>query len=534
MNGRPSTCRAANAIAHRQLQRRGASSLLGVALAVLLAYFLAAAVGGPPTVYGTASAPASDAYDPWLRGALGYLFFGEPHGSLYRPTIGIFFGSILAVTSRIEAIPVFFAAAFCLFVAYATVKSDPDLRAPLISWLAYALVEFDVALAPLNFGNLMPDPPAFLFTLAGSWAVLMALRTRPMNGRWLAAGFLALGLAATIRGPMMLAGPAMLVFVACLARSRAELRAIFMAAVLFLVPLAIDVAQQRAYGVVNNGLATLFCFYTDPSYSWTTPCHNIYLAKHPPAGEILTNYLRLLAGDGRNIVLGNLDARLYQEGLRMHTAGFRAAVLGLAVFLGTGWALRARTAARGRKVLGATLAVLQARHGFALRVGILALVISYAFAFPHQTLILYVSCAIAAVSVLFRLPRTFLCLGAYWLGAIFLALVTQAHQNRLGLTFSFLLYFALFFAVCEQPREQVARTPAARCREVAPIYAVVAFLYLAVFLYPAHLARAFEREVAKTAAALVVSRDGAKNECLYFNGRREMFYGRCGAEKSVR
>jgi hypothetical protein len=509
---------------------RTAITLIGWALVAALAWRLADEVAHAVTVFGTARAPQSDAYDPWLRGALTYLFFGEPHQSLYRPTIGLFFGTIIAVAQRIDAVPAFFAALLCATLAVAIAKADEDLKPALVAWLAFAVLEFDLVLKPLNFGNQMPDAPAFAFTLVGMCAVLASMRSRPFDGRWIAIGFFALGIAATIRGPMMLAAPAVLLFLLAIEPKRRTLRMLLVGAALFALPLCIDVVQQRLHGVVNNGVVTMYCFYTDPSFSWTTRCHNQYLAVEPRAAEVIEQYLRTVASSGYDIVLGNLNARLYQEGLHLHTNGFRLASKALAGYLLLSAAWSAVPGMRARTAWAWLAYPIHARYFLVVRLAVLAAVARYAWLLPYESFPAVLSIAIAALCVVFRLARPFMCLAAYWLGVVFLSLMTQAHQNRLGFTISFLLYLAVFLSVADHRTRRASdnATPSRPSRPLTAIYFVmVAFLYVGVFLVPGEWKRMYRQQVDGTQEALVISEDRALKQCLYFSGRREMYYGQC-------
>src|SRR6476646_10736553 len=58
--------------------------------------------------FGTAWAPYSDALGPWLEGGFSFLLGLSPPTYLYRPTIGLFWGSILAAIESVAGIPLFF------------------------------------------------------------------------------------------------------------------------------------------------------------------------------------------------------------------------------------------------------------------------------------------------------------------------------------------------------------------------------------------------------------------------------------------
>src|SRR5260221_8924023 len=55
--------------------------------------------------YGTPGAPFSDSLGPWLWGGLHAVFHLEQINFLHRPTVGLFWGSIIGTTGRIDAIP---------------------------------------------------------------------------------------------------------------------------------------------------------------------------------------------------------------------------------------------------------------------------------------------------------------------------------------------------------------------------------------------------------------------------------------------
>src|SRR5438132_14078960 len=61
--------------------------------------------------YGSTRAPHSDALSIWLHGSLSYYFDNVPTTGLFRPTVGLFYGSLLSSwgSFHIHWLPAFFA-----------------------------------------------------------------------------------------------------------------------------------------------------------------------------------------------------------------------------------------------------------------------------------------------------------------------------------------------------------------------------------------------------------------------------------------
>src|SRR5215831_3384055 len=68
------------------------------------------------TGFGTARSPYSDALGPWLLGGLHAFFGVQQINYIYRPTIGWFWGSIIAITHSVEFIPLVFLGLWVLII----------------------------------------------------------------------------------------------------------------------------------------------------------------------------------------------------------------------------------------------------------------------------------------------------------------------------------------------------------------------------------------------------------------------------------
>lgn len=481
------------------------------------------------TYFGTWRAPHSDALAPWLHGALNYLFYGEPHGYLYRPTIGVFFGSILGAAGRIDAIPVFFLTSLLAFLLLAILAADQKLRLALVAWLVFVVVNYAGAIQSLNVGNLMPDVPALVFTLAGLYFIFRGIHATPADHRLLWAGFLVIGIAAAIRGPMMLAGPAMLLTLYAITAGEGRARLLIPATVLFALPILVDVVSQRAYGVVNNGIMTLYCFYTEPSSSWTSACQTRYMEIKPSVGVVLGGYLQTFFSEkGFAVVVGNLSARLYLDGVKLMSAGFWGSFAIAAL-----WVLSSvvrKSSQRGTQTewAGWIREVLAGRYYALPRIIVIPVAGLLAFERGPQAFLVTLSAITALMSAVMRLNRPLIGIITYWFGAVFLALMTQAQQERLGLTFSFALFLALILFICDQPRAQESDSGLRHTRWLASAATgVVLFLYLGVFLLPSELRVIYKSQVEGKTTALKISEDRVFDRCLYFTGARELAYVTC-------
>ena len=132
-------------------------------------------------VFGSASAPYSDAL-LWIYGGMQFLLEGSdvaltPY--LYRPTIGILFGSVMAVFNSAEAVPAFFFfSILCVLAVVGLIAIGTRIALMFGLWamLCVALPGAPLWHALVNVP--MPDLPALLFSLSGLFFVLLFLDRR--------------------------------------------------------------------------------------------------------------------------------------------------------------------------------------------------------------------------------------------------------------------------------------------------------------------------------------------------------------------
>jgi hypothetical protein len=271
----------------------GAAALLIIALRI----------DHPSEGLGTPKAPFSDALGPWLWGGLHAVFHLQQIDFLHRPTAGLFWGSIIGAMGRIDAVPWVVATLFLIASAFFVyVLRDSATGTAYVAWLlllGLAPAEVLWSLCPMTFNV---DFAAFVFGVIGTMLVLAA-----DAGIAYAAAGLSLGVAAAIRGPMMVGAPILLAIL--LPWRRALLAGIF-----FLIPIVTDVALQKEYGIPNNGKELFYCVYADRFHMWTPESHAEFLRTLPSTSEVARRYVEfIVTPEGMAVLRRNIVFELEDD-----------------------------------------------------------------------------------------------------------------------------------------------------------------------------------------------------------------------------
>jgi hypothetical protein len=486
--------------------------LAGAGLIVFLGYAVANAFlkpenMGAPT-FGTPWAPYSDALAPWLEGGVAFLFGETPPNYLYRPTIGLFWGSILAATERTAAIPAFFAAwLLAMLAAAAFFPRVSYVRQAVIVALALAALAFPDAWNTMYISSTAVDLPALAVTASG--VVLL------VAGRGPAALFAAsacLGVAAAMRGPMMLAGIAMIVLRE-LWIERSAPRWLVAAAIVFVAPTLVDVLLQRHFGTTNNGLIAMYCFYSDPTHGWSAACNAQYSALKPSGVDVLqayVGYVFSLAGLAQ--VIDFMSWRVGRDVVPLLDARTLVAVAVAAIFAAWGPAAMRR---------GLDSPLLRAVVLAAIFLGVKLLGPEHARA-PLVAIL-----AVLALAAALQLRMCVLCLAGYVTATLYLCLL-GLHADRLQHTFSICMYLGIGLALVEasgHAAERPAGFSAFDRLVPAAICAVLLFLYAGSLFVPSDLRENYDREVrGKAGAAIKLGGDIRIDRSLYYSGNRQLIY----------
>lgn len=466
--------------------------------------------------FGTAWAPYSDALGPWLDGALSFLFGYPPPNYLYRPTVGLFWGSILAAGGRIEGIPGFFSLWLLSLVTFLTFHVHRcRIGRAFILTLALLASTFTSTWHYLNIATTAVDFPALVITLSGILLVLIGVQDK--HHLALLVGSLCLGVAGGIRGPMMIAGP---VFfgIAMFAAGRVPVRIMVASLMIFLLPIVIDITLQRHYVVENNGLIALYCAYADPSHAWTPDCHTDFLARMPSGGVIIARFLAdLFSIEGIFRLVSLVNARINEDVQVLQGPASLAFLVICCLQL-----------SRSLGAVSNTIVGFHKTPHFRALLVTLSLLAVTKFT-PHLSWIPLVwLCVMLGYALVLRQWYSLASLAGYLAATTYLCLL-GLHAPRLQNTFAFLLPLGLSFLVLFIPSYstviEAQVTPPRRNYLPIIIAAMVGFLYLSVFNAPSSLRDNYTNVVkGRAGVAIKIGADGRIDRSLYYTGDRQLIY----------
>lgn len=483
----------------------------------------------PWSPFGTARVPVSDALEPWLHGTLSYYFHYEPTPMLYRPTVGLIFSSLLSSFGSLHLnwIPVFFA---CFLLATLTLyfwSAPPVLAAPVVLLLLFSALEFSEVIAPLGIGTLQVDFPSFVFTISGILFLILAFSRRPLSLAAASVAFLLLGMAAAMRGPLMLSGPALLLGALFFLPRRARTRGILLLCACFFFPLAVDWIIQKSSGLANNGLIACFSFYSDPRNMWTAQANAAYDLLKPLPSEVLARYLAfVLSPEGLQVVSRYFFHQLHADASvlvapRNYVVIFLA-LLSVPIVRGGWWkqpSAENETPPSGRRIAFRSMVI--------TRVIVPCLLLLLIALLPWAGSLLaggLVSWMIIT-SIWLRLHYATACLLTYVLSLLFLSLLGFAWLPRISLTTSFCLPLGLYFFLLQNPADALEAGPS------RPLFAgsiaaagILLWLYGANFLIPTSVKRIFQEKVDGRSAAIKISDGPELDRGLYYTGDRQLLY----------
>jgi hypothetical protein len=482
--------------------------VLGLGAVAFLVNFFLVAFATPENIqaptFGTAWAPYSDALGPWFEGGLSFLLRLPPPDYLYRPTVGLFWASVLAGSGgRPESIPIFFAGCLILLALGSVILSRDRERAILAVALTLCALSFAQTWGHLYISSTAVDMPSMLITLCGAVLLLFG-----GPGRAILAGSLCLGLAGAIRGPMLLAGPIM-IGIRLIAISPPRRRIAIIAAGAFLLPIVIDVLLQKWLGLTNNGMALLYCVASDAARTWTPDCHRSFLHSQADAAHSIYAWLQFVtSAPGRTWLFDSFLHRVSQDMQPLYAPATLWILSGAAL-------LGALTRPRAGQLLVAFIGVgglLLASHFNLPKAGIAWIVL------------------VLAVGGAARQWRAVCSMSGYVAGTLFLCSVGLP-DHRLQHTFSFLLFLASASVALEPGFRDNACSGLRHSSALSGIViGLIVFLYIGSFLLPSRLRDVYREQVhMQPRVALKLSDDARIDRSLYYLGSREFVYTRSDA-----
>ncbi len=395
---------------------------------------------------GSAEAPYSDALGPWLDSSLSYYLHGVPLNYLYRPTIGLFYSTIISATSSVASVPavwilLFFAACGGLFA----VSDWPD-RTAWVGIVGTFVIFFGELVSPLNPSTLMVDFWPMALCLVGILLIALGESGGRHSQAATIAGFLLLGIGGCVRGPQLASGAAVLALLApARIRKRAWL-ALALMAVSFSAPFVLDSIIQKRNGIQDQSAIVFYSFYTDPAHNWSMPTHRLYLQEAPSAAQVHARYLHFLfSAGGRKVFLANCGSVINQTANLMVNYAFLLMLGALALL---GWLAgrteepwsASRPAWRWAKWLTAAAAVTA------------AVATIYIDTEPRMIWFTVLLVALASNAVVTGRRLTAMLIVAFCAALALHAALGLAGGARVMMSYEILLFAAMASAVTERPR----------------------------------------------------------------------------------
>lgn len=475
-------------------------------------------------IFGTPGAPYTDALGPWVWGGICYLFRFPVPEILYRPSIGLFWGSIIAITERIYTIPIWFGVWFFAGTASLIWSMRANRTGLAVAfWLCTANLVFEEGLTELNIITDAVDFPAWVLTVLGTLFILCELTKERMHLLGLAAGSALLGIAAAIRGPMMIGGPVILA-AGVLSRKRFSVVSVIVVTVAFTAPVVIDVGLQRYHHTVNNGVVSMYCAYSDPTGSWTPECHARYLSEHHTPKDVFIAYARTMLTVERAPQLWHMVANRVERDTRKLTSGNFLVIAIAALLIGCLIVVRG-TASESLEVHGsARLRSLAVPLLTFLLISLASSLSGGASEDLRSFIAVSLACALALLAVLRHRWIEFGFITGYLAAVIFMVVLGLWAYERVSATFSFLVYLSAILLLIPDFSPAIAPSVSSLRLLTVGTLTMVVTLYTAVFWWPAELPKTFARDVQSRSAAMKLSDDASVNRALYINGDRNMFY----------
>ncbi len=473
---------------------------------------------GPYGGVGNASAPYSDALGPWLQGSLSYYLHDVPLDYLYRPTVGLFFSGILSATNRVAAIPVIFIGFFLLTLTGIFAASDNPRRAVLSATLTALVLFYAELVRPLNPEALMVDFWAMSFGLIAIWLLGLS-QARVASDLFLQiAGFLLLGIAATIRGPQLAAGGVALLYLGVGWVRRGKWLHLALAALVFGAPLGIDAAIQKRYHVINNGVAVFYCIYATPEHAWSSAGQEQYLHEAPSNHEVVFKFGAFLVSPEGAVLLAKRCNQVLLHSVTVVTSP--ALLLLLAGGVAVGWVRRTKNSGAGSDVS------VRLRE-YAPAIIVVALLLIRACSDLERTALLSLTLiGLAAFSIRSERRWTALFTLAYASSLLLHALLALASYERVLATYEVFLIAALL-AACWEPPAICEPAPAGQNWIGVMVLVVVVLGYAGNFIFRRGFKSELRNQLAGTHTVVKISNSLSLDRSLYMTGELGLFYTRC-------
>jgi len=400
--------------------------------------------------FGTPHAPYSDGLGPWLDSSMNYYVSGKPLSYIYRPTVALFYSTIISMTGSIASVPVawivLLLASSCAFF----VLMDWPHRVVLVGIFAAFGIFFEELTVWLHPATHMVDFWPMAMTFVGIWFIALGEDGERPSVSATATGFLLLGIAGCVRGLPLASGAALLLFVAPGRLRRRERGVLALLVVSFAAPFVVDSIVQKINGTISEAPVPFYSFYSDPQHALTVTADTRYLNDRPPLGEVYAHYFRFLfSPPGIRIFLNNCGLVMSQAARLATSTVFLATLAALAIL--------GQLAGRGGKPASSLPGAGKAKATVLWAIAIAAAVMLR----PETKFGLLIFAALVGASVLYGIltgRRLAAMLAVAFCATLaFHAALGLVNGQRLYASYEFLLFASLAAAVCERPHTSALR-----------------------------------------------------------------------------
>jgi hypothetical protein len=450
----------------------------------------------------------------------------SPPPNLYRPTIGLFYSSILTCSQSIAAIPkvfiaIFLAALICLFF-----QGPVRLRIILAATLSLFALNYDRYIGAVNPECLTVDFWSLSFSCLGLFLIGIGQRNKDGPAPPLVAGFILLGLVAAIRGPQLLGGALVLAWCFLGWVKWRRWRTALLSSLAFFTPTLIDNLIRSAYHVTDDARVTFYCVYMDPGHAWTPLTDLRYHTEHPSNGEVWHRYLAFMCSlPGHDFMRWAMNFAPTNDAQLLVSATF-VGVLGCGIALA--WIVRWRRRSREtepRSNPGSPWSVWSYRLCLiALIAPVHAMIAAQAGAFFHPVMIV---AGIIAVGGMLSGRSIAAAFALCYIGSVILhAAIGLPGSYRVSMTYEidvFVAVIAFFIEEGSSFRTLVTEGRGSSALALA-ILLIVAAGYGGNFIGRWGQKRMLREDLAKTNHVMKVSADIRLNRSLYIDGHLIYFY----------
>ena len=234
--------------------------------------------------------------------------------NLYRPTIGILFGSVMAVFNSAEAVPAFFFFSLIVVLAIAGLIAIGTRIGLMLRFVGHALRGTSRRFT-LAGGGKRPDARFTCSSVLIIGCLLCPSVSRSTSRH--SDAMRRIAIAGYRNGdPRRVVAGRISSDCAVLLAARLEERGLLAVAglVSFLAPFILDSLLQRHYHTYNNAFAAFYCVVHDATRFWTSSCDEMYRRQGVTGDDVIRDYVHFIVSlPGMRFLLSGFIERVRHD-----------------------------------------------------------------------------------------------------------------------------------------------------------------------------------------------------------------------------